>query len=68
MLGRPHGVPANQAGWIVPTARNRATDVVRRDERGRQLYRQVAPTQASSDSTQTPQQHDLVDPLRGRLL
>jgi RNA polymerase sigma-70 factor (ECF subfamily) len=37
-----HGVPANPAGWIVTTARNRAIDVVRRDRRGRQLTQQVA--------------------------
>jgi RNA polymerase sigma-70 factor (ECF subfamily) len=31
------GVPQNPAGWIVTTARNRAVDVVRRRERGREL-------------------------------
>lgn len=36
------GVPANPAGWIVTTARNRAVDVVRRDVRGRELAKEVA--------------------------
>ncbi|HEX6325399.1 MAG TPA: sigma-70 family RNA polymerase sigma factor [Jiangellaceae bacterium] len=60
------GVPANPAGWIVATARNRATDVVRRDLRGRELYRQVAATQRSSDTAQHPEQDDLMrdDQLR----
>src|SRR3954449_3948287 len=29
------GLPDNPAGWIVTTGRNRATDVVRRERRGR---------------------------------
>jgi RNA polymerase sigma-70 factor, ECF subfamily len=36
------GLPDNPAGWIVATARNRATDVVRRERRGRRLAEQVA--------------------------
>jgi RNA polymerase sigma-70 factor, ECF subfamily len=38
-LGRwpKDGLPDNPAGWIVTTARNRATDVVRRERRGREL-------------------------------
>ena len=36
------GLPGNPAGWIVTTARNRATDVVRRERRGRELVEQVA--------------------------
>src|SRR4051812_7870567 len=35
------GLPDNPAGWIVTTARNRATDVVRRERRGRELAEQV---------------------------
>jgi RNA polymerase sigma-70 factor, ECF subfamily len=35
------GLPDNPAGWIVTTARNRATDVVRRERRGRALAEQV---------------------------
>ena len=31
------GIPANPAGWIVTTARNRAIDVLRRSTRGREL-------------------------------
>ncbi|SDU79452.1 RNA polymerase sigma factor [Jiangella alkaliphila] len=41
------GIPDNPAGWIVTIARNRATDVVRRNERGRELYRQLAAAAAS---------------------
>lgn len=36
------GVPDNPAGWIVTTARNRATDLVRRSRRGRELTEQIA--------------------------
>src|SRR3954464_4404309 len=36
------GLPDNPAGWIVTTGRNRATDVVRRERRGRRLAEQVA--------------------------
>lgn len=32
------GLPANPGGWIATTARNRAIDGLRRDERGRQLH------------------------------
>ena len=32
------GIPANPGGWITTTARNRAIDRLRRDERGRQLH------------------------------
>jgi RNA polymerase sigma-70 factor (ECF subfamily) len=39
------GLPDNPAGWIVTTGRNRATDVVRRERRGRQLAEQVAADQ-----------------------
>ena len=33
------GIPANPAGWIVTTARNRAIDQLRRTTRGRELTR-----------------------------
>ena len=33
------GIPANPAGWIVTTARNRAIDQLRRSARGRELSR-----------------------------
>ena len=36
------GIPANPAGWIVTTARNRAIDHVRRVARGRELDTQLA--------------------------
>ena len=36
------GLPDNPAGWIVTTARNRATDVVRWERRGRRLAEQIA--------------------------
>jgi RNA polymerase sigma-70 factor (ECF subfamily) len=41
-----NGIPPNPAGWIVTTARNRAIDMKRRDERGRELYQQLASSQA----------------------
>lgn len=42
------GIPRNPAAWIVTTARNRAIDLLRRDERGRELYQQVTATRESS--------------------
>jgi RNA polymerase sigma-70 factor (ECF subfamily) len=39
---RQHGIPPNPGGWIVTTARNRAIDVVRRTNRGRELQAEVA--------------------------
>lgn len=41
---RRDGLPANPAGWIVTTARRRAIDVVRRAQRGRRLYEEIAAT------------------------
>lgn len=38
---RSDGVPANPAGWIVTTARNRAIDDLRRTTRGRELHEQL---------------------------
>jgi RNA polymerase sigma-70 factor (ECF subfamily) len=35
------GIPANPAGWIVTTARNRAIDVLRRSARGRELVEEI---------------------------
>jgi RNA polymerase sigma-70 factor (ECF subfamily) len=43
------GLPDNPAGWIVTTGRNRATDVVRRERRGRQLAEQVAAEQLRAE-------------------
>lgn len=39
---RRDGIPANPAGWIVTTARNRAVDVLRRAARGRELHEEIA--------------------------
>ncbi len=36
------GIPANPAGWIITTARNRAIDQLRRQTRGRELEEQTA--------------------------
>ena len=36
------GLPPNPGGWITTTARNRATDRLRREARGRALLREVA--------------------------
>jgi len=57
------GIPANPAGWIVTTARNRATDIVRRDQRGRQLYQQLAASHTSEQADQDPGEED-VGPMR----
>ena len=38
---RSDGIPANPAGWIVTTARNRAIDDLRRSARGRELHEQL---------------------------
>ena len=38
---RSDGIPANPAGWIVTTARNRAIDDFRRSARGRELHEQL---------------------------
>lgn len=61
------GIPKNPAGWIVTTARNRAIDVVRRDERGRQLHRHLAVTrERSAPSKSSEESLDLMrdDQLR----
>ena len=47
------GIPANPAGWIITTARNRALDVVRRDTRGRELTRKLATDQMRGGATPT---------------
>ena len=39
------GLPANPAGWIIATARNRAIDGARRSTRGRQLHEELARSQ-----------------------
>ncbi len=39
------GIPPNPAGWIITTARNRAIDVLRRSNRGRELYEQLGASQ-----------------------
>jgi RNA polymerase sigma-70 factor (ECF subfamily) len=52
----PHdGLPENPAGWIVTTGRNRATDVVRRERRGRQLAEQVAADQLRAERAPGPE-------------
>jgi RNA polymerase sigma-70 factor (ECF subfamily) len=48
------GIPANPTGWIVTTARNRAIDVLRRHERGQELYRHLAATHLSSIPAEIP--------------
>ena len=42
------GIPANPAGWIVTTARNRAVDELRRSARGRELHEQVGAVATTS--------------------
>ena len=45
---RRDGIPANPAGWIVTTARNRAVDELRRSARGRELHEQVGAVATTS--------------------
>jgi RNA polymerase sigma-70 factor (ECF subfamily) len=49
------GVPDNPPGWIVTTGRNRATDLVRRERRGRQLAERVAGDQLRAGGTPGPE-------------
>jgi RNA polymerase sigma-70 factor (ECF subfamily) len=44
---RSDGIPANPAGWIVTTARNRAIDDLRRSRRGRELHEQLGAATAT---------------------
>lgn len=61
------GIPANPAGWIVTTARNRAIDVLRRDARGRTLHEEVA-IGAGFGNVQDPEQVGAVSDDRLRLI
>ena len=45
---RREAIPANPAGWIVTTARNRAIDGLRRSARGRELHEQLGAVEAAS--------------------
>ncbi len=54
-LWHRQGIPANPAGWIVTTARNRALDVLRRATRGRTLYEEVASGAGSGDAEDAEQ-------------
>jgi RNA polymerase sigma-70 factor, ECF subfamily len=49
------GLPDNPAGWIVTTARNRATDVVRRERRGRELAEQVTADHLRAERADEPE-------------
>jgi RNA polymerase sigma-70 factor, ECF subfamily len=49
------GLPDNPAGWIVTTARNRATDVVRRERRGRELAEQVTADHLRAERVDGPE-------------
>ncbi|MGI9665560.1 MAG: RNA polymerase sigma factor [Acidimicrobiia bacterium] len=44
------GIPPNPTGWIITTARNRAIDHVRRENRGRELLDEVAYTEMQAGS------------------
>jgi RNA polymerase sigma-70 factor, ECF subfamily len=52
---RSNGLPDNPAGWIVTTARNRATDVARRERRGRQLAEQIAADRLRAERAAGPE-------------
>jgi RNA polymerase sigma-70 factor (ECF subfamily) len=45
---RREAIPANPAGWIVTTARNRAIDGLRRSARGRELLEQLGAVEAAA--------------------
>src|ERR671913_2605363 len=49
------GLPDNPAGWIVTTARNRATDVVRRERRGRELAEKVTADHLRAERADGPE-------------
>jgi RNA polymerase sigma-70 factor, ECF subfamily len=49
------GLPDNPAGWIVTTARNRATDVVRRERRGRELAEQLTADHLRAERADGPE-------------
>jgi RNA polymerase sigma-70 factor, ECF subfamily len=50
-----YGLPENPAGWIVTTARNRATDVVRRERRGRELAEEVTAAHLRAERADGPE-------------
>lgn len=54
------GIPANPAGWIVTTARNRAVDIVRRDARGRELTVQIGADQSRGGDDATAEEDSLL--------
>ena len=62
------GLPPNPGAWITTTARNRAIDRLRRDERGRQLLREVANLSAGVENQGMPQEVRPVEDDRLRLL
>jgi RNA polymerase sigma-70 factor, ECF subfamily len=57
------GLPPNPGGWITTTARNRATDRLRREARGRALLRDVAMLQPAAEEHTGEE----VDPVDDRL-
>jgi RNA polymerase sigma-70 factor, ECF subfamily len=55
------GLPPNPGGWITTTARNRATDRLRRESRGRELLGEVA---VLSPGNYDPGAHEEVGPVQ----
>ena len=62
------GVPPNPGGWITSTARHHAIDRLRRESRGRELFREVAVLSPGSDDPGVPQEVGPVPDDRLRLI
>jgi RNA polymerase sigma-70 factor (ECF subfamily) len=62
------GLPPNPGGWITTTARNRATDRLRREARGRELLTEVAALSPGTDDPGMPQEVGPVEDDRLRLI
>jgi RNA polymerase sigma-70 factor (ECF subfamily) len=58
------GIPANPAGWLKTTARNRAYDRLRRERVGRVKFEQVASDMRTSEPDETPNGEIADDRLR----
>jgi RNA polymerase sigma-70 factor (ECF subfamily) len=61
------GVPANPAGWIITTARNRGVDVLRRSSRGIELQHRAV-TEAFLAGTHEPRDEGTVEDDQLRLV
>ena len=62
------GLPPNPGGWIMTTARNRATDRLRRESRGRELLSEAAVLSPHNDDPDIPEELGPVEDDRLRLI